>query len=121
MKKLIATLAAVSALLTSAPAVAAPANTVFHYDALRQAARGVSITQAVLDGSIYPEIDRVHPLFSGTGAVVDRDLLTAQRELSEARRKRNREAVQEHCKRERRASKASDEVKCGAGLSRRTK
>lgn len=116
MKLSLSLTAAALTLSMVTPALAAPMNSVFYFDAQRAAFRGATITESVLDSSIYAEIDRVHPM--GLPETANQDLIEAQRGLVLARRKKNREAVQEHCKRERRVSAPNEEAKCGGGFAR---
>lgn len=108
MKRFITSLAAASALLATTPAIAAPFNSVFWFD------ERINVTNRVLDGTIQADIDRVHPFLKDA----DQELIDAQARLTEARRKKNRAAVEEHCRRERRVSKPADENRCGPGLKK---
>lgn len=112
MKRLLASLILTGSLLPATASAAMPQrNTVFYFDYL------IRVTQRVLDGSIYPEIDRVHPFAENLDALppaVREQYVTRVQE----HRLRNRQAVQEHCKRSRRVLAPREEAKCGAGFSR---
>lgn len=113
----------VSARVSPVPTMAVQSvyHTVFHYNDVRKALRGVSITEAVLDGSIYPEIDRVHPFdrkdLSGSGVLTltDEQAIIRAEKVKE-NRKRNGQAVQEHCRSDLRVTAPSNEGACGSGF-----
>lgn len=96
-------------------------HTVFHYNDVRKALRGVTLTDAVIDGSIYPEIDRVHPFdrqdMTGSGVLKLTDEQAVIRaDKVKFNRERNGVAVRLFCATDLKVTDPHNEAMCLAGI-----
>jgi hypothetical protein len=76
-----------------------------------------NLTAEVIDGSVYSEIDRIHPVETEGWDRLPQSQKDARQEMIEKNRQRNREAVQEHCRLMRRFLGLSS-AECGEGFNR---